>query len=194
MAEVNVLLADGFEEIEALAVVDVLRRGDVSVLMLSMNDSLTVTGSRGIKVIADALFDATLLNDSKLVVLPGGAIGTQNLSNDSRVLDILPKLAETHYIAAICAAPSVLAKIGLLESKSVTSNPNFKEHVLKNSVNYLDNAVVIDGSIITSRSMGTSIPFALEILEILRDIAVRSSVEEGMVWSSLVDYVRANYQ
>lgn len=190
MGKVVVICANGFEEIEALAVVDVLRRGQVDVDILSIQDTLTVTGSRNIQIIADKKFTPEAVLNAEMVVLPGGVVGTENLASYKPLLEALHQLTENTFVAAICAAPSVLAQEGLLDQKKATSNPGYMDVLLKHPLTYSESTVVRDGNITTSRGMGTSIPFALELLGQLTDEATVNHVKESIVYDSLTDYVK----
>ena len=174
MSKVYIFLADGFEEIEALTVVDLLRRARIDISMISITGNIKVTGSHSIGVMADALFEDTDFNDADLLVLPGGMPGTAHLM-EHKGLDIL--LGEFHKknknIAAICAAPSVLAAKGILTGKRATCYPGFESKMTGSIVE--DTDVVEDGNIITSRGVGAAINFSLSIINKLmgKDEALR---------------------
>lgn len=178
MKTVLVPLAPGFEEIETVTVVDILRRAGARVIMAATEDGL-LEGSRGIRVLPDDLLDTVLDKDFDLIILPGGQPGTENLKKDDRVIELLIKMAgQNKNIAAICAAPIVLQKAGILGNCCVTSHPSVENQL--NDTIYKEDRVVVDGSIITSRSPGTAMEFAFKLVEILfgaerRDI-VNSSV------------------
>ena len=174
MARVLVPLAEGFEEIEAVTVVDLLRRAGIEVDTASL-EGRHVTGSHGIRIDADiALADADAAAYD-MIVLPGGMPGAEHLKNDPRVVDLLRRFAASgRYTAAICAAPGVLAHAGLLEGRSATSFPGFLRPDSAPGLELSDAAVVVDGTVITSRGPGTSIEFALALVELLagRETAV----------------------
>ncbi len=158
------LLAPGFEEIEAITVIDILRRADIQVLTASIGEK-TVTGSHNIPVIADALLDEITGEDYEACFLPGGQPGTQNLMSDRRVLELVRTFHDTErFVTAICAAPTVLLKAGILTKHQVTSYPSEKEKFDPGF--YRENDVVADDRIITSRGVGTAIPFALKLTEL----------------------------
>ena len=163
MAKVYIFLADGFEEIEALTVVDLLRRAGIEIHMIAVLGDLLVTGAHQIRVTADALFDDVDFSDADLLVLPGGMPGTTRLM-EHKGLDWL--LREFHSkdktIAAICAAPSVLGNKGILEGKSTTCYPGFEDKLIGSTI--VNEDVVEDGNIITSRGLGTAIDFSLSII------------------------------
>lgn len=168
MSKIAICMADGCEEIEALTVVDILRRAGITIDMLSINDTLTVTGSHAIEFKADKLITEVTTDDYDGIVLPGGMPGTTNLENNTYIQNGVKTFAkEGKLVAAICAAPSILGRNGVAAGKKVTSYPGF-DGAFKRA-NYIEEAVVVDGNLITSRGMGTAIDFALAILEYLRD-------------------------
>ena len=161
--KVYVFFAEGFEEIEALTVVDMLRRVEVDTVMVSVGDSVTVTGAHGIPVITDGLFTEFSYGDGTMAVLPGGMPGTNHLMAHEGLKQVLLSYQEAKkYIAAICAAPSVLGANGLLEGRHATCYPGFEEKLL--GAKAMPDAVVIDGNIITSRGMGTAISFGAALI------------------------------
>lgn len=165
---VCVFLADGFEEIEGLTVVDLLRRADVEVTTVSVTGAKTVHGAHGIDVQADKLFEEVTYDNQDMAVLPGGMPGTRNLSKHEGVKKVLEQFyREKKYLAAICAAPSVLGKYGILKGRRATSYPGFEDALA--GAEYVYEEVVADDFIITSRGMGTSIAFALMLIEKLSD-------------------------
>lgn len=168
MAKAYIFLAEGFEEIEGLTVVDLLRRANIDITMVSITGNELVTGSHQISTITDILFEDTDYEDADILILPGGMPGTKNLMNHEG-LDML--LREFHKkgkpLAAICAAPKVLGTKGLLEGKGATCYPGHEESLL--GAKYLNMDVVTDGNIVTSRGMGTSIDFSLALIKQLKD-------------------------
>ena len=180
MSEVIVFLADGFEEIEALTVVDVLRRGGADIETVSIMDKIDVIGAHNREVKADRLFDDVNYNDVNMVVLPGGGAGTQNLKKHKGVNDICADFARCNkYVCAICAAPSVLGVKGLLKGKTAVCYPGFEEQ--------LDGAVIgknnveKDGMTITSKGPGTALEFAFALLKELKGSEVADKVKKGML-------------
>lgn len=164
MSKVYVFLADGFEEIEGLTVVDILRRAGVEVITVSIMGRKEVCGSHQIMVIADALLEQVDVSDGDMLVLPGGLKGTENLEDCPVALDAVAKAAgEGRKVAAICAAPRILAFLGLLDGKEATVYPSM-ESFLKNAKIRREPAVV-DGNIITGQGMGAAVPFALKLTE-----------------------------
>lgn len=180
MSRVLVLLAEGFEEIEAVTVVDLLRRAGIDVHTASL-DGPRVTGSHGIVVLADEALDAVAADDFDMVVLPGGMPGATHLKNDPRVISLLRRYAaEGRYTAAICAAPSVLAHAGLLEERAATSFPGFLSADSAPGIRLRDEPVVVDGKVVTSRGAGTAMEFGLALIELLAGSDVRQQVAERL--------------
>ncbi len=179
--KVCVFLADGFEEIEGLTVVDLLRRAEIEVSTVSITGSKTIHGAHGIDVLADKLFEETNFEEQDMLVLPGGMPGTLNLGAHEGVKEELAKAFATgKFLAAICAAPSVLGKYGFLIGKKATSYPGF-EAKLAGAECVLD-AVVVDGNIITSRGMGTAIPFSLALIEQLLDAKTANKIGKAIIY------------
>ena len=164
MKKTAILFANGYEEVEALTVVDLLRRAKIGCEILSVADSGQVTGSHGISIGADRNFSGTDFSQYDGVILPGGMPGTTNLAADERVLAMLRSFAAAGKLtAAICAAPTVLAKAGLLEGKKAVCYPGMEEQLTGAKVSF--DPVAVDGTVITSRGLGTAIPFALSIVQ-----------------------------
>lgn len=179
MPVVLVPLAQGCEEIEAITVIDILRRAGVTVVSAGLN-SHPVKASRGTMLIPDSTLDTALESSYDMVVLPGGQPGSNNLKADERILKLLKQMnLQKKYVAAICAAPSVLATAGLLDGKQATSFPGALD-VFPN-IHQQSAAVVVDGNIITSRGPGTAMDFALTLVELLAGSAKRREVESGLV-------------
>lgn len=161
-----VLLANGFEEVEGLTQVDFLRRGGIKVTAASIHETKRITGAHNIAVEADALLSDTNTDDYDIVILPGGMDGTLNLGKSKAVVELLKKFAaENKWLAAICAAPSVLGDNGLVNGKKCTCYPGFENHLTGGETS--TDEVVVDGKVITSRGPGTAIAFALKIIELL---------------------------
>lgn len=164
MVKVAVMLANGFEEIEALAPVDIFRRADFQCDMIGLT-SIRVEGSHAIKVEADSLFDGDL-SQYDLIVLPGGMPGSINLRDDDRLIAELQKaVTNGKRVAAICAAPIVLDRAGLLAGRRYTCFPGKEADIASGS--HVENNVVVDGPIITSRGAGTSLEFAYKLVDLL---------------------------
>lgn len=180
MATVLVPLADGFEEIEAVTVIDVLRRAGAEVTVAGLEPG-PIHGSHGIQVVPDELLDDVMKRDYEMIVLPGGLPGADNLEADPRIREILIRLAEDgQFATAICAAPKVLAAAGLLDGRKATSFPGFLEPYRDQVLELEADAVVHDGRIITSRSAGTAMDFALELVAALLGEERSMEVEQGL--------------
>lgn len=178
---VCVFLADGFEEVEGLTVVDLLRRAGAMVTTVSMTEDYTVHGAHGIDVIADQIFADTDFEETDMLVLPGGMPGTLSLAKHEGLGELLAEFDEKNkYIAAICAAPSILGKYGMLEGKKATSHPS-KENELPGAF-VVHEPVVNAGNIITSRGVGTAIEFSLELVRILFDSAQAEEISRAIVY------------
>ena len=183
MSRVCVFLADGFEEVEALTVVDLLRRAEINVTMVSVSDSLQVRGRSNIAVIADELWENAKPEKSDMLVLPGGMPGVTYLGEHEGLTKLLVKFAkEGKEVAAICAAPSIFGKLGIVKGKKATVYPGMEEF-LKGADVVVDREVVTDGNITTSRGAGTAIPFALRLIEILSGPEMAQKVSRGIVYS-----------
>ena len=180
MAKVLVPLAQGCEELEAVTIIDLLRRAGVTVVTAGL-DHGPVTASRGVRLVPDTDLDAALNDDYDMVVLPGGSGGADRLDNDPRIGALLRKMAgDKKYTAAICAAPRVLAHAGLLEGRAATAYPGHLDEMKLANTRITDEAVVIDGRVITSRAPGTAMDFALELVEILAGKEKRTEVETAL--------------
>lgn len=159
--KVLVLLAEGFEEIEAVTVIDVLRRAEIDVVSASLNGS-EVKGSHGISIVADSTLDEVEEQMFDAVVLPGGMPGARHLRESHAVLNLIREAAHKgKYVAAICAAPTALDVAGVLKGRRATSYPG---HEIP-SAEYVEEPVVVDGHIVTSRGPGTAFEFALKLVE-----------------------------
>jgi protein deglycase len=173
---VLVPLAEGFEEIEAITVVDLLRRAGIEVRTASLAGT-RVTGSHGIVIEADTTLDAAMATDCDMVVLPGGMPGALHLKQDARVIALLRKCAEDgRYVAAICAAPQVLAHAGLLDGRRATSFPGFLDTGSAAGLELRHEPVVVDGRLVTSRGPGTAIEFSLALIELLAGTEAAAAV------------------
>ena len=163
MKKVCVLLAEGFEEVEALTVSDIMRRAKVTCDLVSIKDK-KVTSSHNVTIEADKIIDENM--DYDLVVLPGGMPGASNLRDDEKVINLIKKQSkEGRLIGAICAAPIVLGRAGLTEGRKITSYPGYEDELP--NCDYLEEAVVVDGNIITSRGPATAMAFSYKLLEAL---------------------------
>ena len=178
MASVLVPLAQGCEELEAVTVVDLLRRAGIGVVTAGLDDE-PVRASRGMVLVPDTTLNEALKQQYDMVVLPGGLPGADYLDADVRIHDLLKEMSATdRYTAAICAAPKVLAGMGLLEGRQATSFPGVLDGY--HGFEYRTEAVVQDGKIITSRGPGTAMDFALTLIEQLVGKDKREEVEAGL--------------
>lgn len=183
MSKACVFLADGFEEIEGLTVVDVLRRAGVETITVSVMNRQQVKGSHGICVEADELFEEAQMDDADLVVLPGGMPGTVNLKNHKGLRNLILKFFnEGKYVAAICAAPTILSELGILEGKKACCYPSFEDGLKCGEI--LQVPVAADGCIITGRGMGAAIPFALQLTGILCGGDKAEEVRKSIVYTA----------
>jgi 4-methyl-5(b-hydroxyethyl)-thiazole monophosphate biosynthesis len=181
MSRVIVPLVEGFEEIEALTIVDILRRAEIDVATAAVGDN-PVTASHGVRVEADTSM-AAARDDSgvELIALPGGP-GTGKLGESDAVRALAERLYnEGRWVTAICAAPSVLSGFGLLEGRQATSFPAVREKMEAAGVDYQEEVVVRDGPFITSRGPGTAMDFALTLVEVLEGRATRDEVESRLM-------------
>jgi len=181
MARVLVPLAPGCEELEAVTIIDLLRRGGIEVISAGLKPGI-IKASRGTQLLPDITLDEALVEDYDMVVLPGGMPGAQHLREDARIIALIQKMAAAgRYTAAICAAPTVLAAAGVLSGKTATGYPGFLEKMHLTDVTLSTDAVVRDGKVITSRGPGTAMDFALDLVEILVGMETRREVEAGLV-------------
>lgn len=164
MSKVYVFLADGFEEVEGLAVVDLLRRADIETTMISVSDTTEILGGHGIVVSADKVFEEVGFEDADMLFLPGGTTGVKNLRKHEGLCELLNQFhKQEKMIAAICAAPTLLEELGILEGKNATCYRDLKDKL--ESCNYVDANVVKDENIITSQGFGTAIDMGLALVE-----------------------------
>jgi 4-methyl-5(b-hydroxyethyl)-thiazole monophosphate biosynthesis len=180
MSRVLVLLAAGFEEIEAVTVVDLLRRAGIETRTASLGPR-EVTGSHGITVTADLALDSVDPDAFEMIVLPGGLPGADHLKADSRVIAMLRRFAAAgRYTAAICAAPGVLAHAGLLAGRAATSYPGFLRADSAPGLQLSQDPVVIDGKVVTSRGPGTAIEFGLALIGLLEGSQAAQGVRDRL--------------
>ena len=182
MSRVCIFLADGFEEVEALTPVDLLRRAGIDVVTVSMNETREVTGRSRITVLADTLWADAQADTADMLVLPGGQPGVKNLSAHEGLTALLKKYAvEGKLLAAICAAPTIFGTLGIVNGKKATCYPGLEDQ-LTGAHAVTDQRVVTDGNITTSRGAGTSVSFALRLIEILKDKDEADKVARGIVY------------
>ena len=181
MSKVAVFFGTGYEEIEALTVVDILRRADVETTMVSITDDRSVTGSHSISVAMDVLLSEVKFDDLDVLVLPGGMPGTKNLEACEALMRQVDAFMEQgRIVAAICAAPSILGHRGFLKGRKACSFPNFESHL--EGAEVMDEPAVIDGNIVTGRGMGAAVPFALAILEKLQGKEAADKMAENIMF------------
>ncbi|MDR2878125.1 MAG: DJ-1/PfpI family protein [Chromatiales bacterium] len=180
MARILVPLAQGCEELEAVTIIDLLRRARLEVVSAGL-DAGPITASRGTRLLPDLTLDEALKQDYDMIVLPGGLPGADHLDRDPRIRQALARTAENGgYIAAICAAPKVLVNAGMLSGHRATSFPGALDGLWTDDIALSDDPVVIDGRIITSRGPGTAIDFTLALIELLVGEEIRDRVEESL--------------
>ena len=182
MSKIGIFMADGCEEIEGLTVVDVMRRANMEIEMISIADHREVTGSHGITFLADVTAGEAAYDSYDGIVLPGGMPGTLKLGASGKVGEIVCRFAEQKkLVAAICAAPGVLGAAGILKGKDATCHPGHEDKLCGANVRF--EPVVRDENIITSRGMGTAIAFALAIVRYFADDAAVETIKSGLVYA-----------
>ena len=187
MAKVYVFLANGFEDVEALIPVDVLRRGGVEVITVSITgDSQVVESAHNVQIVADAMIEDCDFSDADLLFLPGGMPGASNLYEHEGVRQaVLAQAKADKKVAAICAAPAVvLAQLGILDGKSATCYPGFEKLLTK--AEYTADLVTVDGNITTAEGPAAAFPFAYELLSQLVSMEVSDQIAEGMRFKHLM--------
>ena len=182
--KVIVFLADGFEEVEALTVVDYLRRMDIEADMVSITSELEVTGAHDISVLADkTLEDVQDINSYDGVVIPGGLPGATNLRNDPKVIDVVKTMnGKKKLTASICAGPVVLERAGIIEGKKITSYPGYQDK-LPGAI-YQEQGVVRDENIITARGPALAVDFAIEIVRYLLGDEKASKLKANILYKA----------
>lgn len=177
--KVAVYFATGYEEIEALAVVDVLRRGKVEVSMVGVS-SKTVVSARGISINMDTTLDEVNHEEIDMMVLPGGVPGIINLESNEKLINQLKSFKEQgKWLAAICAAPSILGTHGLLVGEKATCYPNYESKLV--GCEHIDEKVVVSGKIVTGQGAGAALEFAFKILEVLQGKEIADEVRKAMI-------------
>ena len=180
MARVLVPLAQGCEELEAVTIIDLLRRAGIEVVTAGL-DNQPIKASRGVTLMPDTTLDEALKQEYDMIALPGGLPGADNLNQDDRIQTVVKQMAnDDKFTAAICAAPKVLATAGVLDGKHATSFPGTLEKLQLNNTTLETHAVVQDGKVITSRGPGTAMDFALALIENLAGSEKRKEVEAGL--------------
>jgi protein deglycase len=177
--KVVVPIAQGFEEIEAVTVIDILRRAGIEVTVAGVSPD-PIVGRNGIRLVADCPVADVKAADYDMVILPGGSEGTAHLATCASTKQLITDAAQQNkYLAAICAAPSVLSGLGLIEGKRVTSHPSVDGALGK--VSYSEARVVIDGTVVTSRSPGTAMEFAMALVALLAGQEKVDEVNKGVM-------------
>lgn len=181
MKKVYVFFAEGFEEVEALTVVDLLRRANIEVCMVSVTGKALVTGVQGVTVQTDKLYRDLDVCDGDMLMLPGGQPGTTHLGEFEPLTELLKAWnKEGKRIGAICAAPTVLGALDILKGKKATCYPGCEEQLTGAQI--VTDRVVTDGNITTSRGIGTAISFALELIRLLLDEKTSEDIKEAIVY------------
>jgi len=180
MSHVLVPLAQGCEELEAITITDLLVRAGITVTTCGL-DEQPVKASRGTTIIPDTSIDKVLDTAFDLIVLPGGLPGSDHLRDNPQIQSLIKKQATSNkYVAAICAAPKALAEAGLLDGKTATSFPGVLAALENDAITISENPVEIDGNIVTSRSVGTAMDFALSLIELLEGKEKRDEINQSL--------------
>ncbi len=179
MKKVIVFLAEGFEEIEAISIIDTLRRAQISITTVSVSKDKMVKGAHNIPVEADKLFDEIDFANFDMVVLPGGMPGAKNLQDHEGVKTQVKVFAKDKLVAAICAAPMVLGSMGLLKGKRATCYPGFEPELIEATIT--NEPVTVDGNITTGKGPAFAINFSLQLVETLAGKAMRDEVSNGLL-------------
>lgn len=183
MSKIAVFFAEGYEEIEALTVVDICRRAGIEVQMVSVSGEQTVKGSHGIGVQMDTAFAAVDFDSLDMIVLPGGMPGTRNLEAHQGLMEQVDAFHRAgKYVAAICAAPSILGHRGILQGRKAGCYPGWEEHLTGAQVS--PDPASVDGNVITGRGMGCAIPFGLAIVAQLLGQEQADRIAEGIVYQA----------
>ncbi len=181
MKKAAILLAEGFEEVEAMTPVDLLRRAGIEVKLVSIDNAKTVKGAHNIEIMVDEQIKNIKAEELDLIILPGGMPGTKYLDASREVAAIVESVNKNNkFVAALCAAPSVLGHLGLLEGKKAVCYPGFEDELKGAEV--LKETVVFDNNIITSRGMGTAMDFGLKLVELLADKNTAQQLGKGVIY------------
>ena len=179
--KIKTLIAPGFEETEAIAVIDILLRAGIEVETVSITDKNEVEGGHKIRIIADSVISTANFNDTDGIFLPGGGTGVENLASNAKVLNIVKDFhLKNKFIMAICAAPFILEKAGILKNKKITAYPSWLVKI--STPVKITTGVVVDGNIITGRAMGSSIEFGLKCIEILSGKEESEKIKKAIVF------------
>lgn len=189
MKDLLILLADGFEDIEALTVADYLRRADLDVDLVSISDNNVVKSAHGVKVLADKTFIEINFEDYKGLYIPGGLPGATNLAKDEKIVEAAEMyLQEDKYVAAICAGPIVLDKAELLKNKKFTCFPGFEQNL--SVQDRLDEPVVFDENMITAMGPSFAQVLAFELIKLFKGEDVAEEVKKSTLFVNLVDFIK----
>jgi 4-methyl-5(b-hydroxyethyl)-thiazole monophosphate biosynthesis len=177
-----ILLGEGYEEVEAITVIDYLRRAEIPIDMVSINETLSTIGDHGIEIMADKLLDDIDTDSYDMVITPGGRPGAEKLANDQRVTDLIAKqIAADKYVSSICASPIALEAAGVTKDLEGTCYPGFEDQVhyktFHEDITYYDE----NHKVLTSRGPATAVYFALDIIRILKGDAKAQEVAEGLL-------------
>ena len=179
--KVYIFLADGFEDIEGLTVVDLMRRADIDIKTVSIKKSKEITTSHGITMLTDLTFAETDFTDADMLVLPGGMPGTNYLRDHEGLAELLKKQYEAgKWVAAICAAPSVFGDLGILNGKEAVCYPGFEERLTGATIG--EGTVAVTDHVITSRGMGTAIDFAAALIARLQDEKKAEEIKTSIIY------------
>lgn len=179
-SKVYIFLADGFEELEALAPLDILRRAGLDVELVSITDEIEVVGSHGLRVLCDSTIDLISPENAELLILPGGMPGSDNLAASEELAEILVKHnKEGKRLAAICAAPYVLGELHILEGKQATCYPGYEDKLL--GAEFLNQSVVVSQNVITGNGAGAAVKFAFKIVAELKGQRLADFLAEKMM-------------
>ncbi len=184
MSEVSLFLATGFEEIEASTPICFLRHSGISLQTVSVTGNKIVTGAHGVPFVADVLYEDADFSNNKMLIIPGGVPGAENLSNHKGLTNLVRQfLEQDKYVAAICAGPMVLGKQGLLKGKTIVCYPGFEDYMHGAEVKKQESSI-IDGKIITANGPGSAMQFSYNITKILRG----DEVARGMANDMMANY------
>ncbi len=182
MKKVFLFLAEGFEEIEAITPIDILRRAEIPTITVSITDKKEVVGAHGITVIADQLFDETNFTENYFLILPGGLNGMLNLKSHHQLAELLKKQNQQHNkVGAICAAPSILGELELLNNREAICYPGFEQNLKGAKIS--SSSVVTDENITTAKGAGVAIDFALKIVEIIKGKQKAEKIANAIIYT-----------
>ena len=181
--KVYIFLADGFEDIEGLTVVDLLRRAEIEIHTVSIKNTKEVQTAHGISLLTDKVFGEVDFSDADMLVLPGGMPGTKYLAGYKPLTELLTEFYDDgRKIAAICAAPSVFSGLGFLKGRRATAYPSFMDVIERDGARTSTDSVVVDGNVTTSCGLGTAVDFALSIITQLEGEEKAQEIAESVVY------------